>query len=57
MTSIDIVTVGKIITTERAIKKITKELIPKIKQVRLRAITLQWTIEKSIIFLLFGAPI
>ena len=47
MTTIDIATVGKVITIERAIKKITKELIPKMKQGRLRVITLQGTIKKS----------
>ena len=50
MTTIAITLVGRVITFERTIKKISNELLPKIKQRRLRAITLQWAIEKSHIF-------
>ena len=51
MTTIAIAIVGSAITLERAIKKRSKELIPSIKQRRLRAITLQGVIEKSQIVL------
>ena len=43
---------GRAITIERAIKNISKELIPKIKQRRLRAITLWGAIMKGSILLL-----
>ena len=50
MTAIDIVTVGKVMTIKRAIKKITKELIPKLKQVILRVLTLK---QKNLKFFCF----
>ena len=43
--------VGRAITIERATKKRSKELVPKMKQRRLGAITLQGAIEKSLILL------
>ena len=47
MTIISIVLVGRTITIQRAIKKRSKELIPKIKKRRLIVITLQGATEKS----------
>ena len=46
MTTIAVVIIGRAITLERAIKKRSKELIPK-NQTRLKVITLQGAIEKS----------
>ena len=51
VTTIAITIVGRMIALERAISKKSKELIPKVKQRRLRAITLQQTINKSLILL------
>ena len=48
--TIDLVKVGRAMTLERAIKKRSKELIPKMKQKKI-AITLQGAIEKSTILL------
>ena len=39
--------VGRAITIERAIRKRSKEVIPKMKEIRLRVITLNGAIEKK----------
>ena len=43
--------VERAITIERTIKKRSKDLIPKIKQIRSRAINVQGAIEKCLILL------
>ena len=47
MTTIAIAILGRAITVEREIKKISKEITAKMKQKKLREITLQEAIEKN----------
>ena len=51
MTTIAIALVGRAINIEREIKRRSKEILTKMKQRRLRVMTLKGAIEKSLILL------